>query len=76
MPTPRAASATSLRDRVIHLLRRSSEPVSQVSIRKALQVRNETLTTVLRDLESASIVENLGRMKGWKLKSLETPATA
>lgn len=73
-PAPVAVSATSLPDRVVHLLRGSHEPVSQVSIRKTLQVRNETLTTVLRDLESAAVVENLGRMKGWKLKSLETPA--
>jgi hypothetical protein len=75
-PAPRTGTASSLCDRVVDLLRRSTEPVSQVSIRKTLHVRNETLTTVLRDLERAAVVENLGRMKGWKLKGLEAPASA
>ena len=55
----------SIHEQVLHLLQSASAPLSQVAIRKTLHVRNETLTQVLRELEEASTIVNLGRMKGW-----------
>jgi len=58
---------------VLDVLRRSSQPLSQVAIRRALKVRNETLTATLRALEQEGAIENLGRMKGWRLKAEGDP---
>lgn len=58
---------------VLAVLERSGRPLSQVSIRRALKVRNETLTATLRELEERGAIENLGRMKGWRLKPVEGP---
>lgn len=63
---PRPAPAP-LQDLVLQLLKRTSSPLSQVRIRRALGVRNETLTAVLRELEQQGRVQSLGRMKGWAL---------
>lgn len=54
---------------VLDVLGRSSQPLSQVAIRRALKVRNETLTATLRALEEEGVIENLGRMKGWRPKA-------
>jgi len=81
---PRAVASSSRKDASIHdqvlaLLRRAPGPLSQVTIRKTLQVRNETLTSTLRDLEAKGTIQNLGRMKGWRLSlalpTLENMAT-
>ena len=64
MPTP--TRPVSIRDQVVELLQRAAKPLSQVSIRKALSVRNETLTEALRQLEQEGRLKNLGRMKGWQ----------
>lgn len=61
------AQPATIHEQVIELLRQAPEPVSQVAIRKALRVRNETLTDILRDLASRGTVRNLGRMQGWQL---------
>lgn len=55
-PAPRVAAPAhrvevSIHELVLRLLQGAPGPLSQVSIRKALQVRNETLTAVLRELE-------------------------
>lgn len=57
-----------IHDRVLELVRQSESPVSQVSIRRALLVRNATLTDVLRELEAKGLLEHLGRMKGWRAR--------
>ena len=64
---PRPRPELSIHEQVLGLLERAGSPLSQVSIRKTLQVRNETLTAVLRDLEAKGTIQNLGRMQGWCL---------
>ena len=66
----------TLQERIVSHLEGSKEPVSQVALRKMLQVRNETLTAVLRELEQAGAVENLGRMRGWRRKGEGAEASA
>lgn len=63
------AKPASLHDQVLELLQRAAQPLSQVAIRKALKVRNETLTAALRELEARALVDNLGRMGGWRLRA-------
>jgi len=63
---PSARNEVPIHEQVLRLLRAAPEPLSQVSIRKALQVRNETLTAVLRELEEKRVIQNLGRMQGWR----------
>lgn len=65
---PARAPTVSVHDQVLALLGGEARPLSQVAIRKALQVRNEKLTAVLRDLEQQGRIRNLGRMKGWCLE--------
>ena len=67
---PRPAKTTvPLRNRVLELMREAGGPVSQVAIRKALQVRNESLTQVLHALQEDGVVQHLGRMKGWRVST-------
>lgn len=63
-----------LRDRVLALLQRRSDPLSQRALRVVLHVRNADLTAALRELEASSRVENLGRMGGWR--TITPPAEA
>ena len=65
-PLAKAKDVLPLKDRVVQLLEAESNPLSQVKIRTALGVRNQALTEVLRELAEAEVVENLGRMKGWR----------
>lgn len=67
-----AKADVSLPDQVLAELRRAGQPLSQVAIRKALQVRNETLTKVLRELQASGAVHHLGRMGGWAVGPGET----
>jgi hypothetical protein len=81
MPSPSAPSAVSSRDvqarrdapaldlrtSVLRFLASAGAPASQVAIRKALGVRNASLTEVLHALAAEGVVRSLGRMGGWTL---------
>lgn len=58
-------SALSIHEQVVKLVESAPAPLSQVAIRKALRVRNKTLSTVLHHLEQEGRLKNLGRMGGW-----------
>lgn len=60
------APRESLHEQVVRLLDQAAGALSQVAIRNTLQVRNGTLTEVLRELQVDGRIENLGRMKGWR----------
>lgn len=63
-------------EQVLRLLQRAARPLSQVSIRKTLRVRNETLTTTLRELEAKGVIQSLGRMQGWRVAPGDTASSA
>ena len=65
-----------LAERVLKVLRRDGRAVSQVAVRRELQVRNQALTEALRTLEARGLVEHLGRMKGWRTTAGENGAEA
>ena len=56
---------TDLRQQVLHLLRQRPTPITQVQLRAALNVRNQSLTTALRHLEAQQQIRRLDR--GWTL---------
>ena len=68
------SSAPPLRERVLEVISSATAPVSQSSMRKLLRVRNESLTTVLHELQEDGVLEHLGRMKGWSLTADEADA--
>jgi hypothetical protein len=72
--TATAAMGVDLRDRVLEHLRASMGPVSQAALRRALLVRNASLTCVLRELEAEGLIQHLGRMKGWCTKMQDMSA--
>lgn len=73
---PTRASTVSVHEQVLSLLGNAPKPLSQVTIRKTLQVRNETLTGILRELQDQGRIENLGRMQGWRITALPTSDSA
>ena len=65
--TPHRRPTQGLRERVIEALSSSTQPLSQARMREGLKVRNESLTEVLRGLQSDGVAVHLGRMQGWIL---------
>lgn len=65
----------TLAERVLETLKRAASPLSQVSLRRALKVRNETLSAALRELEATGAVQNLGRMGGWRIAQGDVAAS-
>lgn len=68
-PRKVVAPEAPVSEQVLAMLRQSEKALSQVAIRRALQVRNETLTATLRELQAQGLLVHLGRMQGWRLNN-------
>jgi hypothetical protein len=66
---PRAApTSRDLERELLEFLSAAGKPVSQVTLRKALGVRNAKLTELLHSLAGRGLLTSLGRMGGWVLR--------
>jgi hypothetical protein len=70
---PPRTQDTDLNQQVLHLLRQRPAPMTQVQLRASLQVRNQSLTTALRDLEANHQISRANH--GWTLSSRAVTTT-
>lgn len=71
--TPARAPREPLPEQVLALLGQVEEPVSQVMLRRALGVRNQTLTKALHELAALGRIERVGKAKGWRVLPMPEP---
>lgn len=65
-----ARSHVPLSQRIVAALQATTQPLSQASLRRLLQVNNQKLTDALRELQREDRVKSLGHMGGWRLRAV------